>query len=92
MKLVVFPVFFLLCGCYSYQYVSTDAKLAEENYEGPIFITDYFPEPYPPICILTGIVTVTKTSETEPSYRTEQTIAIRNGGEGRILDYRERKR
>lgn len=91
-KLVVFPVIFLLCGCYSYQSVSTGAKLAQENYEGPIFIPHYFPETYPPFCILTGIVTVTKINESEQPQRTEQTIAIRNGGEGRILDNRERRK
>lgn len=82
---------FLLCGCYSYQSVSSGAKLAQENYEGPIFIPHYHPEIYPQICIHNGIVIVTETKISEPPRRNEQTIAIRNGGGGRILDNRERR-
>ncbi len=82
---------FLLCGCYSYQSVSSGAKLAQENYEGPIFIPHYYPEIYPQIHFHTGIVIVTEAKITEPPLRNEQTIAIRNGGGGRILDNRERR-
>ena len=80
----------LLGGCYSYQSVSSGAKLAQENYEGPIFVPPY--PVYPQICIQTGIVIVTETKITEQPQRSEHIKDIRNGGEGRILDIRERRR